>query len=73
MNIRIRNGRVIDPAQDLDAVSDLWVEDGTVAGVGRKPRGFKAAREINAKGLVVCPGLIEISAHNHCELARSGS
>ncbi len=63
MNIRIRNGRVIDPAQDLDAVSDLWVEDGTVAGVGRKPRGFKAAREINAKGLVVCPGLIEISAH----------
>lgn len=63
MSLVIRGGRLIDPADGLDALTDLYIdEQGLVAGVGRPPEGFKTARTLDASGLVVCPGLIDLRA-----------
>lgn len=53
---------MIDPAQDLDAADSLFVRDGVIAGFGAPPSGFEADRVIEARGLVVCPGLIDLRA-----------
>ena len=63
MRLWIRNGRLIDPANQVDGVQDLWIADGRIAAVGTAPAGFEAERSIDATGLVVCPGLIDLSAH----------
>ncbi len=62
MNIVIRGGRLIDPANDIDTVTDLYLAGGRVAAVGQCPEGFAAEREIDARGQVVCPGLIDVQA-----------
>jgi dihydroorotase len=62
MNLHIKNGRLIDPANGIDAVQDLYIADGKVAGIGSAPAGFAAARTIDAAGLVVAPGLVDLSA-----------
>jgi len=62
MKIQIRNGRVVDPANGLDAQKDVFVAAGRIAAVGAAPEGFVANRVIDAAGLVVCPGLIDLSA-----------
>ncbi|QGZ39662.1 dihydroorotase [Pseudoduganella flava] len=61
-NLHIKNGRVIDPANGVDAVQDLYIVDGKVAALGTAPAGFTAARTIDATGLVVAPGLVDLSA-----------
>ena len=60
--IQIRGGRVIDPGQGIDRVTDLWLADGRVLGVGE---GHEEGAEvvIKAAGLIVCPGLIDIHVH----------
>jgi len=63
MKIRLRGGRLIDPATSTDVVADLWIDGDRIVGLGRKPNGFGApAREIDARERVVCPGFIEIGA-----------
>ena len=62
MNIHIQNGRLIDPANKIDAQHDLYIVDGKIAGVGTTPAGFSAERTIDASGLVVAPGLIDLAA-----------
>ncbi|MCB1887360.1 MAG: dihydroorotase [Rhodocyclaceae bacterium] len=62
MRIRIANGRLIDPANQLDARQDLYIQDGQVAAVGAAPDGFVADRVIDAEGRVVCPGLVDLAA-----------
>jgi dihydroorotase len=63
MSLVIQNGRLIDPANNIDARKDLFIDSkGFIAGIGDKPRGFKAARTIDATGHVVCPGLIDLRA-----------
>ena len=62
MRIRIANGRLIDPANQLDTTSDLYIADGLITGVGKAPEGFAADRTIDAAGLVVCPGLVDLAA-----------
>ncbi|WP_338766867.1 dihydroorotase [Massilia sp. METH4] len=61
-NLHIKNGRVIDPANGVDAVQDLYIVDGKVAALGAAPEGFAAARTIDATGLVVAPGLVDLAA-----------
>ena len=56
MNLHIKNGRVIDPATGKDDNGDLFVSDGKFS------EKTKADRVIDAKGLVVAPGLIDLSA-----------
>lgn len=62
MNILIQNGRLIDPANKIDAPQDLFIADGKIVGVGSAPAGFSAAKTIDASGLVVAPGLIDLAA-----------
>lgn len=62
MKIAIRNGRLIDPKHGLDQNTDLFIADGKVAALGQAPAGFTADRSIDARGAVVCPGLIDLGA-----------
>ena len=62
MKIEIRNGRLIDPAQGIDRVTSLYIAAGKVAAIGAAPPGWHAHRAIDARGLIVCPGLIDCAA-----------
>ena len=62
MKLHIKNGRLVDPAGGIDAVQDLFIADGKIAGIGSTPAGFTATRTIDATGLVVAPGLVDLSA-----------
>jgi dihydroorotase len=62
MKLHIKNGHLVDPANKIDAQQDLYIADGKVAAVGKAPAGFKADQTIDAKGLVVAPGLVDLSA-----------
>lgn len=62
MKTHIKNGRVIDPAHGVDAVQDVYIADGRIVGLGSAPAGFTATRTIDATGLVVMPGLVDLAA-----------
>ncbi|WP_313032633.1 dihydroorotase [Massilia alkalitolerans] len=62
MNYHIKNGRIIDPANNIDQVTDLFIADGKIAALGKAPDGFSADQTIDASGLVVAPGLVDLSA-----------
>lgn len=59
---RISGGRVIDPANDIDRIADVWIADGRIAAVGQAPAGFPQHEQIEAAGRVVCPGLVDLCA-----------
>ncbi len=59
--IRIRGGRLVDPSQGLDALLDVCLADKRVVALGTAP-DFQAEEEIDATGLVVCPGLVDLRA-----------
>ena len=58
----IKNGRIIDPANKVDEVGDVLVRDGKIAEVG-KISADGAEQIINAKGMLVVPGLIDMHVH----------
>jgi len=62
MNICIANGRVIDPARKIDCIQDVFIADGKIAALGTAPDGFQPTRTLEATGLVVAPGLIDLAA-----------
>jgi dihydroorotase len=62
MKIHISNGRVVDPKNGVDGKYDVFVAAGKVVAVGRAPDGFSANRTIDAAGLVVAPGLVDLAA-----------
>jgi dihydroorotase len=62
ITVRITNGRVIDPSQNIDQVTDLWVRGEHVLGVGPHP-STQADRTLDATGKIVCPGLIDMHVH----------
>ena len=57
----LRGGRVMDPETGHDAVADVAVAGGRIVAVG--PALGAARREIDAAGLVVAPGFIDLHAH----------
>lgn len=59
----IANGRVIDPASGLDAVRHVGISRGTIRALSQSPLSGKAT--IEAKGLVVAPGFIDLHQHAH--------
>jgi dihydroorotase len=62
MNIEIRGGRLIDPKHGVDRPASLYVTAGKVAAIGEPPSRWRADHVLDAAGLVVCPGLIDLSA-----------
>ncbi|HEX8811409.1 MAG TPA: amidohydrolase family protein, partial [Terracidiphilus sp.] len=63
--IAIKGGHLIDPGAGVDAAKDILLKDGRVAEVAApgKLKQAEGARVLNAKGLVVAPGLIDIHVH----------
>ena len=66
--VLIKGGRLIDPAQGVDQILDLLVRDGVVRGADRQISAPKDADVIDATGLVVCPGFVDL----HCHLREPG-
>ncbi|WP_313694974.1 dihydroorotase [Achromobacter mucicolens] len=62
MRLHIANGRLIDPANGVDGQHDLYIASGRIIAVGAAPDGFQADRRIDANGLALLPGLIDLSA-----------
>ena len=62
MKILIKNGRVVDPSQNLDKVCDVLIEDGLISKIAKDIK-VKADEVFDAKGLVVTPGLIDLHTH----------
>ena len=62
MRVAIRNGRIVDPASKFDGPADLFIDDGRIVALGNAPAGFNADRTIDASGLVVAPGLVDLCA-----------
>ncbi len=78
-NIRIiTNGRIIDPKNDRDEIADLFIKDGKIA-ESLSAEEVQNAETTDAKGLVVCPGLVDVHVHlrepgqTHKETIQTGS
>ena len=75
----IRNGRVIDPANKRDETADLLIVDGKIANVSQLSALNSQPDEIDARNLIVCPGLIDMHVHlrepgfSHKETIGSGA
>lgn len=61
MKILIQNGRVMDPARGMDQICDVAVAAGRVVSIGQAPAGFEADRVVDASGLWVLPGLVDLA------------
>jgi len=59
--IHIKNGRLIDPKNGVDAQSDLFIVAGRIAAIGQAPANFTPTRTLDASGCIVCPGLVDLS------------
>ena len=59
IDILVRGGTVVDPSQSLHKVADVAVKDGKIVAVGEEP----AAQTVDARGLLVVPGLIDLHVH----------
>ena len=62
MSLLIKGGRVIDPKNDIDAVLDVFIDEGVIKDIGEKIDA-EDAEIIDARGKVVCPGLIDLHVH----------
>jgi dihydroorotase len=58
----LKGGRVVDPTQGLDATLDVMISEGTIEEVGPRVQA-RGAQVLEVKGLVVCPGFIDIHTH----------
>jgi dihydroorotase len=66
-SIGIRGGRILDPGRGVDLVGDVLIREGRIAAVGPDVAA-DAERVVDASGLIVCPGLVDI----HCHLREPG-
>lgn len=77
MKLLIRNGRVVDPATGFDGQADVAIAAGRIVALGRVPADFEAHRIIEAQGLVVAPGLVDLAVrlrepgHEHESMLES--
>lgn len=68
MDILIKNGNVLEPAQETEGICDILVRQGRIARVAKNIKAEGSCRVIEAKGLYVMPGLIDM----HCHLREPG-
>lgn len=61
--LHIENARLIDPASNLDQVTDLYVAEGRIAAIGHKPAGGGIELTIDGQGKWLVPGLVDLGAH----------
>lgn len=61
----LKNGRVFDPSRKLDRTADVLIDrtTGKVAGIGKGLKGARGGETVDCKGLLVCPGFLDIHVH----------
>ena len=59
--IVIENGRIIDPANNLDRLGSVYIDDGKILSTIYKPTGFNPDQIVDARNKIVCPGFIDLS------------
>ncbi|SAL34943.1 dihydroorotase [Caballeronia concitans] len=62
MKIQIQGGTIIDPAAGTEARKDVFIAAGRIVGIGEAPADFNAAKVIDATGLYVAPGFVDLAA-----------
>ena len=62
MKLLIKNGRVVDPASGRDEPADVAIAAGRIVAIGKVSADFHASRTLDASGLVVAPGFVDLSA-----------
>ena len=62
MKIHIKGGRLVDPGNAIDAPQDVFIAAGRIVAIGDPPQGYVPDRTLDATGLVVCPGLVDLAA-----------
>lgn len=62
MKWQLSGGHLIDPHNHIDGLADLCFAEGRIVSVGAPPTGFMPDRQIDATGLVICPGLVDLAA-----------
>ncbi|MFQ5582612.1 MAG: dihydroorotase, partial [Mariprofundaceae bacterium] len=60
-SLLITGGHLIDPANGIDKIADLLIENGKIAGIGKIKT--RADETIDAKSQIVCPGLVDMHVH----------
>jgi dihydroorotase len=61
--LQIENARLIDPANNLDSVTEIFVADGRIQTIGRRPVAGEIEESIDAQGQWLIPGLIDLGGH----------
>ena len=61
MDIQVSQGRIIDPANQIDRIGSIYISSGKIVSVDEMPSGFRAERIIDAEKMIVCPGFIDLS------------
>ncbi|MFP6559985.1 dihydroorotase [Paraburkholderia sp. B3] len=62
MKIHIQGGTLIDPASGTEQQQDVYIAAGKIAALGAAPAGFQAERTLDARGLHIAPGLVDLCA-----------
>ena len=68
MSLLIKSGRIVDPSQGVDTVADVRLSNGVVEALGAEIQASSGDQILDASGLVVCPGFIDL----HCHLREPG-
>ncbi|MCG6553049.1 MAG: dihydroorotase [Candidatus Magnetominusculus sp. LBB02] len=63
MELIIKNGHIIDPSQGMDLIGDIYIRDGLISKVGQGEKDEGGVQVIDATGLYVFPGLIDMHTH----------
>ena len=58
----IKNGHLLDPANKFNHQADLYIKNGLIAAIDTAPENFQAEQTIDAKGLTVIPGVVDLCA-----------
>ncbi|MCU7836427.1 MAG: dihydroorotase [gamma proteobacterium symbiont of Taylorina sp.] len=74
--VSIINGRIIDPANQIDQLTDIHIENGKIIALGENPEHFQNQQIIDAKHYIVCPGLVDLrvrgNIHSETKAAVAG-
>jgi dihydroorotase len=53
--IKIENGRLVDPANDIDTITDVYIENGIIAAIGMAPVDANITQTIDTTDQIICP------------------
>ena len=60
--LAVLGGRLIDPANNRDEITNLFIDDGKIVAIGTSPDNFSPNESIDATDMIVCPGLVDLAS-----------